>query len=188
MKSKEKKKVPKGCIFGCLSIIFLAIIAGVLGAVNNSNGDEIKNVKTILDVEQFSLENQAFVKEKLGEPQSFDDVNYQTPSTGVNNVLTYYYYDWQGYYSEFIFDNKDRLIRINIYTNDNKDSEFTKTTFDDHLKQLGITPDKRMTKTADTGYAWRYQSVTDKIDEVWSMGDEKDFDAIKISFDVRPFM
>lgn len=168
----------------------LAMILFSFVLVLSGCGESVTNVpvEPVLDVEQFSLVNQSFVKDKLGEPESFEDVNYQTPSTGADNLLTYLYYNWQGYYSEFVFDDKDRLIRINIYVSDNPESKFVKTTFKEHLKQLGITPAERMTKVADTGYAWRYQSVSDKIDEVWSMGSDKDFDVIKVSFDVRPFM
>ena len=147
-------------------------------------------VEPVLDVEQFSLANQAFVKDKLGEPESFEDINYQTPSTGANNLLTYFYYDWQGYYSEFVFDDKDHLIRINIYASDNEESTFKKNTFDNLLQQLNIQPGKNLTKAADTGVAWRYERVSEKVDEVWSIGNTEDngFDVIKVSFDVRPFM
>lgn len=147
-------------------------------------------VEPVLDVEQFSLVNQAFVKDKLGEPKLVETWNYQTPSTGADNALTTFDYDWQGYYSEFIFDNKDRLIRINIYASDNEESAFEKTTFDNLLKQLNIEPGKNLTKTADTGVAWRYERVSEKVDEVWSIGNTEDdgFDVIKVSFDVRPFM
>ncbi|WP_342505674.1 hypothetical protein [Sporosarcina sp. FSL K6-2383] len=169
-------------ISAVMLLSFILILSGCGESATN------EPVEPVLNVEQFSLVNQAFVKDKLGEPESFEDINYQTPSTGANNVLTYFYYDWEGYYSEFVFDDKDRLIRINIYVSDNPESKFVKTTFKEHLKQLGISPAERMTKAADTGFAWRYQSVSDKIDEVWSIGSDKDIDVIKISFDVRPFM
>lgn len=35
--------------------------------------------------------------------------------------------------------DQDHLIRMNIYPSDNKESEFVKTSFEDLLKQLGIT-------------------------------------------------
>lgn len=172
-----------------ITLFFIVVLIFILAACSNSveNSEEIE---PILDIPQFSLENQNFVKEKLGEPTSFEDINYQTPSTGANNLLTYFYYDWEGYYSEFAFDDKDRLIRINIYPSDNKDSEFVKTTFEDLLKQLGITPGENLTKVADTGSAWRYQRVSEGIDEVWALDDldEDEISTIKISFDVRPFL
>ncbi|MEH7342711.1 hypothetical protein V7122_02305 [Bacillus sp. JJ1532] len=169
-----------------LYILFLATCLFVLSACSDTTNNT--TIEPILNVEQFSLVSQTSIKENLGEPKSYEEINFQTPSTGANNLLTYLYYDWEGYYSEFVFDDKDRLIQINIYPNDNKESKFVKTSFEDLLKQLSITPGKRMKKAADTGYAWRYQSVSDKVDEVWSMGDEKGFDTIKISFDVRPFL
>lgn len=169
-----------------LSILLLAICLLVLTACSKTTNN--KKIEPILDVEQFSLVNQASVKEKLGEPKSFEEINYQTPSTGANNLLTYFYYNWNGYYSEFAFDDKDRLIRINIYPSDNKESKFVKTSFEDLLKQLGITPGEDLTKIADTGAAWRDQRVSEKVDEVWSLYDGDNIDTIKISFDVRPFL
>lgn len=169
-----------------LYILYFATCLFVLSACSETTNNT--TIEPILNVEQFSLVSQAFVKEQLGEPKSKETWNYQTPSTGANNVLTTYEYDWNGYYSEFLFDDKDRLIRINIYPSDNTESKFVKTSFEDHLKQLGIIPGESISKVEDTVYAWRYQLVSDKIDEVWSMGDEKGFDTIKISFDVRPFL
>jgi hypothetical protein len=153
-------------------------------------GESVSNdpLTPVLDAEQFSLVNQAFVKDKLGEPESFEDMNYKTPSTGTNNLLTYYYYDWQGYYSEFVFDDKDRLIRINIYASDNEESEFVKSSFEDHLKQLNVTPGENLSKVVDNNLTWRYQRVSDKVDEVWTISDGENIDVIKVSFDVRPFM
>lgn len=190
----KKKKNP--VLIGCGSILGVLVVGLtlilVIGGINQSSDSASKDkASPILDVEQFSLVNQAFVKEKLGEPESFEDINYQTPSTGANNLLTYFYYNWNGYYSEFTFDDKDRLIRISIYPSDNKESKFVKTTFEDLLKQLGITPGENLAKVADTGAAWRYQRVSDKIDEVWALdelGQEDKISIIKISFDVRPFL
>lgn len=169
-----------------LSIIFLVACILLLTACSETTNN--KNTEPILNVEQFSLVNQVFVKEKLGEPESFENINYQTPSTGADNLLTYFYYNWNGYYSEFVFDEKDRLIRINIYPSDNKESKFVKDTFEDHLKQLGITPGEDLTKIEDTGAAWRYQKISDSIDEIWSIYNDESIDTIKISFDVRPFL
>lgn len=167
-----------------IAALLILILSGCSESASNTP------IEPVLNVEQFTLKNQAFVKDKLGEPESFEDINYQTPSTGANNLLTYFYYDWQGYYSEFVFDNKDRLIRINIYTSDNKESAFKKTTFENLLKQLVIEPGANLTKVEDTGVAWRYERVSEKVDEVWSIGNAEDdgFDVIKVSFDVRPFM
>lgn len=186
----KKLKAPKGCLVGCFSFIIILVIITVLVSIfANTNSDTVnQNIEPVLFVEQFALVNKSAVKEQLGEPESFEDIDFQTPSTGANNLLTYFYYNWNGYYSEFAFDDKDRLIRISIYPSDNDESKFVKTTFEDHLKQLGITPSDRLTKVEDTGYAWRYQSVSDKVDEVWTMGDENGIDVIKISFDVRPFL
>lgn len=164
----------------------ILLLTFILSGCNETVSD--KPIEPILDVEQFSLVNQSFVKEKLGEPESFEEINYQTPSTGANNLLTYFYYNWNGYYSEFAFDDKDRLIRINIYPSDNKESKFVKTSFKDHLKQLGISPGENLTKVEDNSTTWRYQRVSDKVDEVWSLNDDNNIDTIKISFDVRPFL
>lgn len=150
-----------------------------------------KPIEPVLDVEQFSLASESIIRDKLGEPLSVNTFNFETPSTGAKNVLKYLDYDWNGYYSEFIFDDKDRLIRINIYTDDNEESKFVKTTFKDLLIQLSIIPDENLTKIADTGAAWRYQRVSEKVDEVWALdelGEEDKIGIIKISFDVRPFM
>ncbi|WP_102274929.1 hypothetical protein [Cytobacillus massiliigabonensis] len=168
-----------------LSVFFIAICLLFLTACSETTSN--KSIKPILNVEQFSLVNQAFVKEKIGEPKSIDTWNYESPSM-VKHVLTALEYDWIGYYSEFHFDDKDRLIRINIYPSDNKESQFEKTSFENYLKQLGITPGENITKVADTGAAWRYQKVSEKVDEVWSLYDGNNIETIKISFDVRPFL
>jgi hypothetical protein len=194
LETKVKKKknpflIGCGTIIGAIAVGLMLIL--VIGGISQSNDTVVKenDITPILNVEEFSLVNQALVKEQLGEPKSAETVNFQTPSTGMNNVLTYLEYDWEGYYSEFIFDDKDRLIRINIYPSDNQESKLVKTNFEDHLKQLGIIPGDSISKVEDTGYAWRYQYVTDKIDEIWTMGDDgESFDVIKISFDVRPFL
>ncbi|KAA0944120.1 hypothetical protein FQ087_18520 [Sporosarcina sp. ANT_H38] len=168
-------------------LAIVAIFILLLSACSESASDVPD--EPVLDVEQFSLVNQTFVKEKLGEPNSIDTWSHQTPSTGANNALTTLDYDWDGYYSEFHFDDKDRLIRINIYSSDNENSEFKKTTFENLLKQLHITTGKNLTKVADTGVAWRYERVSEKVDEVWAIGNTNNdgFDVIKVSFDVRPF-
>lgn len=160
---------------------FVLILAGCSESATN------KVVEPVLDVEQFSLVSKAIVKDKLGEPESVEDFNYKTPSTGANNLLTYYNYDWLGFDSDFIFDDKDRLVRINIYEGENENSKFKKTTFEDLLKQLNVAPGENLTKVADNGLAWRYERVSEKIDEIWTVGDTKEVGVIKISFDSRPF-
>lgn len=174
-----------------LSVIVLSFFILVLsGCGDSSSAENTKPIEPVLDVEQFSLASESLVREKLGDPDAVSTEDYMTPSTGKNNNLKYLDYQWDGYYSEFVFDSKDRLIRINIYASDNKESTFKKTTFENLLKQLAVEPGDNLTKVEDTGVAWRYERVSEKVDEVWSIGNAEDdgFDVIKVSFDVRPFM
>ncbi|WP_342512299.1 hypothetical protein MKY34_16975 [Sporosarcina sp. FSL K6-1522] len=166
-------------LLGAFFFSFIIVLSGC---------GEVNSVEPVLNVEQFSLVNQAFAKDKLGEPKSVDTWNYASSSTDAGIPLTTLEFDWDGYPSEFHFDDKDRLVRINIHENYNEESKFKKTTFEDLLQQLNITAGENMTKEAETAVAWRYERVSEKVDEIWVVGDVEEVGEIKITFDIRPFM
>lgn len=124
----------------------------------------------------------------MGEPEKIEGYSGISPKTKEKVKGQIYFYQ-KNKYDFIIFD--DKVARMNVYSDKYNDSTKQGIRFENEKEifaLLGITPSKDIKKVADTGYALRYQLVSDKIADVWIADidkEKKTFDNAKITYDLN---
>lgn len=175
-----KKKKPKGCLIVILVFFVIgAIIAGTqAGQQISETGNKSENV--ILDVGKFSKISTDELIAIMGDPLSVGEINYTSPK-GKEYLRNSYYYNDNKY--EFLAID-DKVIALFIHL----DSDPIKYKNEKGIfSMFGITPADTIVKVADTGFALRYESVTENIEEFWIPimdSKEKKIEKIQIKYDL----
>ncbi len=175
-----KKKKPKGCLIVILFFFVIgAIIAGTqAGQQTSETGNKSENV--ILDVGKFSKISTDELISIMGEPASLVENEYASPKGTVYPSKSYYYSDNK--YQFVVIDDKVITLHIDL-NNDPIKYKNEKNIF----SMFGINPSDIIVKVADTGFALRYESVTENIDEFWINNmdsSEKKINNIQIRYDL----
>lgn len=137
----------------------------------------IVETKSIMDVPSFTNITYDLLVEKMGQPTSND--------TYTVNGKTAQIYSYDKRYEFMLYNNK--LIRITIYASEIEELKNLKK-IDDFCKKLNITDYSTSNKSADTGYALRYNNLTEAINDFWITSlDDSDYIEIKITFDTNGF-
>lgn len=163
-----------------LSIIALAMLL-IAGCSISQSADSQQNIEVILDVKQFAGISSQELIEKMGEPESTENWNYE--SFGLVYPITTYIYN-EGHF-EFLVNN-DHVVRISVLADSYFDPEgapFTFTEKDDVLYMFGITPeDVKYAEKTDTISALRYENFGN-IHSFWIPSYEGNgFEQVKIDF------
>lgn len=155
-------------------IFFLICLSVLMGGCGN--GAELTQ---LINSDQFSRVTPDELITIMGEPESKDDWNYDS-GVGTFPTTTYSYNSGD---DEFlVIDNA--VVRY---------SHYNKVTFNDTsdlFYMFGVETQEGMTLKADTDYAMRYGSVSDKVEDFWVLDiepKEKTAGIIKITYDTSYF-
>ncbi len=176
----------KGCLFTVIGFFIFATILGiVLGDGSKATESKSPQKEALIDANQFSNITPEQLVKIMGEPESKDKSNFKSINGKTYPLITYTYKG--GSYDFLVIDGK--VVELNVYSGDAVKMPYT----DEQVifPMFGITPADTMVKTVDTGVALEYESVTDKIDDVYVLLDtdeEKEkIDIAKIKYDKSYF-
>ena len=162
-------------------ILSVLIIVGLVCGCSSKESEPEKNVEIILDVQQFCGISEAELIEKMGEPESREEWNYEVGNL-YSPIVSCFYNN-----NEFEFMlNSDKVQRISIHAdsyNHTDGAPFTFESKDDILPMFGITiEDVKYAKKIDTNSALRYQDFAN-IKSFWIPEYENNsFDEVKVDF------
>lgn len=169
-----------------LAILLVMVTVIVTGCMNGDNktsstSDSQKEtqseIKQVIDANKFFRISESELVKILGEPESKDNWSFNS-SNGKKYKATTFEYD--GGNQEFlVIDNK--VVRFTYYANDQK-----YTSDEDLFKQLGVKPSAEMKKSSG-GTTMKFNSVAEKVPEIWITVVENKIDDIKITYDLRYF-
>lgn len=184
----KQKKNGLGCLATIITfIILIGIIIVISGAIkDNDYSSDVPQQDTIIDATQFANISAEELTSIMGEPSAVDEFSQEIE--GYTFPVQRYSYE-DGLYEFLIIENKVVRLTVNsphywtgegdyFYYNSNKSS----TVFD----PFEITPSDNMVRIANTGYALRYQLVTDNIDEFYVLEcdpDNNTFGSARITYD-----
>lgn len=184
----KQKKNGLGCLATIITfIILISIIIVISGAIkDNDYSSDVPQQDTIIDATQFANISAEELTSIMGEPSAIDEFSQEIE--GYTFPVQRYSYE-DGLYEFLIIENKVVRLTVNsphywtgegdyFYYNSNKSS----TVFD----PFEITPSDNMVRIANTGYALRYQLVTDNIDEFYVTEcntEENTFGSARITYD-----
>lgn len=162
-----------------LAIALLVIT--IVGCSNSSPTDNTTPVEVVFDVKPFAGISSQELIEKMGEPESTEDWNYE--SAGLTYPITTYLYNDR--HVEFLLNN-DKVMRISVFADsyfDLEGSQFSFTSKDDILEMFGLTEnDVKYAKKTDTNSALRYENFGN-IRSFWIPSYEDNaFDEVKVDF------
>ncbi len=164
-----------------IKAIILISIAALLCGCGKSAPEPTHDVETLLDVQQFAGISEHELIEKMGEPESREEWNYEKYSTVYPIVSCIY----DGNRFEFLLNN-DKVLRISVYAdsyNTENGEPFKFEEKDDILYMFGINPDDvKYAKKTDTNSAIRYENFGN-ITSLWVPSyEDNSFDEVKIDF------
>ena len=182
-----KKMNRAGCLTVVLAFVFLFVLISVTSAIFKKDDDSnIPEQDTIIDATQFANASTEELKRIMGEPSTIEE-STQEIGEYTFPIQRYSYND--GLYEFLIIENKVVRLTVNspyYWTGEGDyfyyDSNNPDTVFD----PFGITPSDNMVHIANTGYALRYQLVTDNIDEFYVTEcntEENTFGSARITYD-----
>lgn len=186
-----KKK--KGCLVTVLIVIGLfsfGLIFGITQIIKNpekytTSSNTVSKVDMIIDVTQFSRITEDELIKIMGKPSDIEKWNYKISETRQYPTITYTYNKNKMTYEFIIIEGK--VVRFTI------NSEDAKIPFKNNQEvfpMFGITPSDNLKKIVDTGYAFRYHLVSDKIAEVLVLDidkENKSFGIIKFTYNLNYF-
>ncbi|MCD9026051.1 hypothetical protein [Cohnella silvisoli] len=165
-------------------LIFLLFVFVLVGCVAENNDSETSTqpaatvgVKQIIDAnEYFRISEKELVALK-GKPELKDSWNFDSSNGKKYKAITYTYDDGNQEY--LVIDSK--VVRFTYYANDQ-----LYTTDENLFKQFGILPSDEMKKSSG-GTTIKFNSVSEKVPEVWVTEADNKIDTIKITYDLRYF-
>ncbi|WP_455649288.1 hypothetical protein [Enterocloster citroniae] len=163
------------------AILIAMIATGLICGCSQKEPEPKKNIEVILDAQQFCGVSEADLIEKMGEPESREEWNYEVGN--LYSPIVSFFYDNNRF--EFMLNN-DKVQRISIHADsyNRTDGEpFAFESKDDILLMFGISPkDIKYAKKVDTNSALRYQDFGN-IKSFWIPEYENNsFDEVKIDF------
>lgn len=165
-----------------LTAVFISLLClTACSSGSASSSTESDTVEVLLDVQQFAGISEQELIEKMGEPETREEWNYESVFSIFPMVSCYY----SNNRFEFLLNN-DHVVRVSIHadTYNSLDGEsFTFTEKEDILKMFGIDPkDVKYAKLTDTNSALRYENFLN-ITSFWVPSYENNsFDEVKIDF------
>ncbi len=140
-----------------------------------------------MDCNQFAEISVDELKSILGEPYETDEWNFTRPNNNTYATTSYYYTNENNDVYEFmIIDNK--VVRFTFWSptyNDINAEDTPCSNKDEIPKMFGINENIKSSLSGDSGFALRYDTPTDNIDDFWVaiMDDEsKTLSCVKITY------
>lgn len=146
-------------------------------ATSNSQTAAKNEVVPIVDVSKFFRISDSELVKLLGEPETKDTWNFSSPNGNKYKATTYEFEE--GNKEFMVIDNK--VVRFTYLAN-----ELEYTSDDDLFKQLGVSPSTDMKKSV-AGVSTKFNSVTDKVPEIWVTIIDNKIEEIKVTYDLRYF-
>jgi hypothetical protein len=186
-----KRKLGK-FVIGSLLISVACLITGIAINANepipvNSSSSSEKNESEeisedmIIDAVQFAHIDEKQLITLLGEPESIEEWNFDSPNGQKYKARTFIYGEGN---QEFLFID-GKVVRFTFYGTGQKYKDGKHA-----LALFGIKPGPNITLVADTGAALRYRNVDEpmKIDEFWLIEDsDNSIGTVKITYDLTYF-
>lgn len=169
--------------FFLVSMLFctLSLSACEVNTPSEASTAALPTIEVLLDVQQFAGISEEALIEKMGEPESREEWNYN------NGVMSYPMVScvYENNRFEFLLNN-DQVLRISVHADsyNSLDGEpFTFAEKEDVLKMFGIDPkDTKYAKKTDTNSALRYEDFGN-IKSLWVPSyKDTSFDEVKIDF------
>ena len=163
------------------AILAALIVTSLLYGCSQKEPEPQKNIETILDVHEFCGISEAQLIEKMGEPESREEWNYEVGNL-YSPIISCFYNNNR---FEFMLNN-DQVQRISIHADsyNHTDGEpFTFESKDDILLMFGIAPENiKYAIKVDTNSALRYRDFGN-IKSFWvPMYEDNSFDEVKVDF------
>jgi hypothetical protein len=165
------------CLFGIITF---------LSGCNKAVSAPIVEVNQVIDVSQYSQITPNDLITKIGKPLRTDEWTFESPK-GQKYSATSYNYEIDHYPIEFIVI-KNAIVRMNVYTSENKENILNIKLHKDVLSLSGIIPGKDMTTVIENTVTARYSSVSDDIGEVFATLDNMAVDFLRVTFDTKYFI
>jgi len=142
-------------------------------------------VRSILDVSQYSGISPRELIGKLGVPIRKDEWIYNS-SKGGKHLATSYNYEVESYPLEFIIiDNV--VVKMNILTIENDDNEFYIDSNKDVITLAGVIPSDHMDTMIENSVMLRYSSISDEVSEIWATLEGKQVRFIRVTYNSSYF-
>lgn len=166
-----------------VSMLFCALSLSACEAnmPSGTSADAPRAIDVLLDASQFAGISEETLIEKMGEPESREEWNYNDGIMVYPMVSCVY----ENNRFEFLLNN-DQVLRISVYADsyNSLDGEpFTFVEKEDVLKMFAVDPkDAKYAKKTDTNSALRYEDFGN-IRSLWVPSyEDNSFDEVKIDF------
>lgn len=164
MNAKPKALKKRGCL---VSVIMFIFVCGVIGAIISglSESDTVKDAKVeegtkenlIIDANQFSRISSDELVKILGEPEVKEDTELENEGESFSAKI----YSYQNHRYEFIII-EDKVVQFVANSPKNNDANAEGFPYGSEKQKFalfGLSASEGVAKTADTGYALRYQLI-----------------------------
>lgn len=174
-------------LFGCMLLSYISVITYEENGDGQQDEQKSKNNKDesiIINAEQFWRISPEQLIEIMGEPEEIEERDFDT---GVDTYPSISYKYEDGRYNFLIIENC--VVKLTVYSPKYKESNgegFTYKSENQIFTMFGIKMSNDTVRTANTGYALRYQLVTDKIEDFWVTdidSENKTFNIVNITYD-----
>lgn len=191
MNAAPKAPKKRGCLGSVIGFLLVcgvigAIIAGISGSMTGENAKVEEGAKEnlIIDANQFSRISSAELVKILGEPEVMEDTEHENDGETFSAKI----YSYQNHRYEFTII-EDKVVQFAANSpkyNDVNAEGFPYGSEKQLFAMFGLPVSDGGVKIADTGYALRYQLISDKVDDYWIQDIDKEtntFNIARITYD-----